>query len=70
MQHRRALSHGIFDGEDGGQDFVLDRDQVECLFGAVDAGGTDGGDRMPFVERFIAGEDIAEGETEGGVVCW
>jgi hypothetical protein len=38
---------------------VLDLDEVECRLGDRLGGGGDGGDRMAFVERLLARDDIA-----------
>ena len=66
MQHRRAYGHGLFDGEDGGEDVVIDVDELERLLGDVETGGTNGGDGVALVQHFVAGQRVAE--VEGGRV--
>ena len=59
MEQRRAVRHRVFYGGDGGQDFVLDVNEVESFFGFVGAVGGDGGYRVSSEQRLAARQNLA-----------
>ena len=67
VQNGRALSHGFGSRERARQHFVIDFDQAGGFFGDMDAGGGNGGNRMPPIEHFALGEHVAARIAEGRV---
>ena len=54
----RAVGYCLLDVGNGGQDFVLDLNQVEGFLGGVRALRGDGGDCLSLVERLLTGEAV------------
>ena len=58
MQQRCAGLQRLLGAEHRGQLFVFDLNEVQRLLGDVWAGGGDGGDGVPFVQRLVGSQDV------------
>ena len=58
VQEGRAGFHGGTDVQNGLQNFVLNTDQLQGLFGDMRRRGGHRRDRMPFVKHFVGGQHV------------
>jgi hypothetical protein len=64
LDQRRVRPHCLLDIDDVRQHFIIDLDQREGLAGDGGAGRSNRGNRMPVIERFVAGHDVYEDIAE------
>ena len=64
VDYRGVGAHGVVQGQDRLQDFVVDVDEGEGLLGDVGADGGDGGDGVALVEGFLMGHYVFGHEAD------
>ena len=63
VQDRRLRTHGILGRHHRRKDLVIDLNEVESIFGNVDAGGRDGRYRMTVKQHLPHCKEVADEET-------
>ena len=63
VENRRAVRQRVLGAQNGGQDFVIDVDEVERALGDGGVSGGDGGDGVSDIQRLLAGDYVAAVEA-------